>query len=79
MKKVKFLLLAGILGLCSQAAFGRGGEKQRASLEPDVSSMSAGVAAYKFQLIDADTNQLIGDNEHISLRQPVSTVSGFNL
>lgn len=63
MKKVKFLLLAGILTLCGQAAFGHGGEEQRIALEPDLSSMSAGAASYKFQLIDTDTNQLIGDSE----------------
>lgn len=63
MKKVKFLLLAGILSLWGQAAFSHGGEEERVALEPDVSSMSAGTTSYKFQLIDTDTNQLIGDKE----------------
>ncbi len=55
------LLAAGILTIWSQASFGHGGEEGLIALEPDVTSMSAGTAPYKFQLINTETNQLIGD------------------
>lgn len=61
MKKAKMLLAAGILTIWSQASFGHGGEEGLIALEPDVTSMSAGTAPYKFQLINTETNQLIGD------------------
>ncbi len=59
MKKVLMALSA--LALWSQVSWGHGGEESRIALEPNVMSMSAGSAKYKFQLIDTETNKLIGD------------------
>ncbi len=59
MKRVKFLLMAGLLSFWGQAAFGHGGEEGRVALEPDLVSSNAGTLSYKFQLIDIISNQLI--------------------
>ena len=63
MTKVKMFLAAAILTIWSQASFGHGGEEALIVLEPDVTTMAAGAAIYKFQLINTKTNQLIGDQD----------------
>lgn len=61
MKKV--LMAVSAIALWGQVSWGHGGEESRIALEPDVTSMSAGSAKYKFQLIDTETNKLIGDQD----------------
>ncbi len=59
----KILMALSAIALWSQVSWGHGGGESRIALEPDVMSMSAGSAKYKFQLIDTETNKLIGDQD----------------
>lgn len=59
----KLLMAFSAIALWSQTSWGHGGEESRIALEPDVMSMSAGSAKYKFQLIDTENNKLIGDQD----------------
>jgi hypothetical protein len=59
----KILMAMGAIALWGQVSWGHGGEESRIALEPDVISMSAGSAKYKFQLIDTETKKLIGDQD----------------
>ena len=59
----KMLIALGAIALWSQVTWAHGGEESRIALEPDVTTMSAGSAKYKFQLIDTKNNKLIGDQD----------------
>ncbi len=63
MKKTMFSLVALVFSIWSQAAFGHGEAENRIVLEPDLTSVSAGMIAYKFQLIDTETSRLVGDSD----------------
>ncbi len=51
-----------VFGIWSQAAFGHGEAESRIVLEPELTSFSAGISTYKFQLIDTETNKLVSDS-----------------
>jgi hypothetical protein len=63
MKMKKILMALGAIALWSQTSMGHGSEEGRIALEPDLTSMTAGNSQYKFQLINTETNQLIGDQD----------------
>ena len=52
-----------IFGIWSQPAFSHGEVDRRILLEPELTSVSAGMSSYKFQLVDTETNKLISDND----------------
>ena len=63
MKKTILLSVALVLSIWSQTAFGHGEAESRIVLEPELTSFSAGMNTYKFQLIDTKSNKLVGDSD----------------
>lgn len=63
MKKTMFYITALIFSVWSQAAFSHGETEKRIMLEPELTSTSAGLITYKFQLVDTEANKLVGDSD----------------
>lgn len=63
MEKTMFYITALIFSVWSQAAFSHGETEKRIMLEPELTSTSAGLITYKFQLVDTETNKLVGDSD----------------
>lgn len=59
----RMLMTLGAIALWSQMGWGQRGEESRISLKPEVTSMAAGVAKYRFQLINTENNKPLGDQD----------------